>query len=848
MGIEEKIKIAIDAADAETDVRELSKRLRELNSLALQVAETNQDAFNSLAEAGGRVQDRLSEVREQMSAMASGSGVEKMSNSFGVLSGQVANLDFDGAAKSLSLFNNNLKNMNLADFGNGLKSLGTQFLNLGKVIMANPIFRIAAIVIAIIGALVALKDSVGFISRAFEAMGEVIKFITDALYALTDALGITAKAAEKAVEKQKKGLEELKTAYDQQIAVMKAAGEQTYETEIKKLEASKQSTQVIIDNLNHINEVMGKLTDDQKKDLEEAKKNMADYSNQIKVLNATAYKASKDKAEEYMLEIKKINIELLGSERDKANKTIELDNEEKKKKIRNELIGLEHTRKVLQQQYNDYVALYKALGMQPTMVDVFTKGIKTQLDGATGAVNTANEYIKKIDEQTKHKLNESNEKFDKEAADKAKSNAEKAKAELQKKLQAELKLIDDTGKLEVLNTSENSEERLKVQKDTLDKISTFYKEHYKQLDMTETEMKLKVAENNEEKKKLTKDYTEYVTKLENDKNMALAQLGVLHAHTFKEQMDAEIGVIQQSLSQELQDRTLTEAQRQFMTEEAEAKIKEIKDNYRQQERDAEINNLQGVIDGKRAILDAQKEKDLGLQLSIIDSELALNRQKLQQLEREELEFAEKHGLDVNNIKRKYRDMDRAAEIDAENQRADAFKESWDRRLNYAQMGADALSNLSSLVMNTETGNSKKTEAERLKAAKKAFELNKKTAAVSTVIQTARGIMAASPNIPLMLWTGVTGALSLAKILSQKFDGGGASTSSPSAPSGSSGSSGSEASSSFKAPTFFNLGQQQQTAGGNQPIVIENVISENSITSTQNNVGKIKSRAGIKYGG
>lgn len=66
---------------------------------------------------------------------------------------------------------------------------------------------------------------------------------------------------------------------------------------------------------------------------------------------------------------------------------------------------------------------------------------------------------------------------------------------------------------------------------------------------------------------------------------------------------------------------------------------------------------------------------------------------------------------------------------------------------------------------------KKKEAEK----KKAFETNKKMQMAQTVINTAAAVMAAAPNIPLMVLMGVMGAAQLALIASQSYQGGGAST-------------------------------------------------------------------------
>ena len=74
--------------------------------------------------------------------------------------------------------------------GQSVKGLGVQFKAFGRVLYANPIFLIVAIVAAIVGAIIKFKDKVKFLSDIFEAFGKVIDIVIQAFKDLLDFLGI----------------------------------------------------------------------------------------------------------------------------------------------------------------------------------------------------------------------------------------------------------------------------------------------------------------------------------------------------------------------------------------------------------------------------------------------------------------------------------------------------------------------------------------------------------------------------------------------------------------------------------------------------------------------------------
>lgn len=135
--------------------------------------------------------------------------------------------------------------------------------------------------------------------------------------------------------------------------------------------------------------------------------------------------------------------------------------------------------------------------------------------------------------------------------------------------------------------------------------------------------------------------------------------------------------------------------------------------------------------------------------------------------------------------------------------------------------------------------------------KKEFDNNKKMAIASALISGALGVvnaLSATPFMPMaiigMALATITTGLSIAKIASQKFDGGGSPPTPPTMASaasagGLSGGNGGSAQSQFMAPQFFGLGQGGPGGAATPQKVI---VTETDITKVQKNVQKIETRA------
>jgi hypothetical protein len=153
--------LAVTQEEVVTSSKSLKAQLRELQ---VQLANTEPDsqAYVELASQASILKDKISDAAEAVGTQA-GSAFERVGNSLGLVTGRIANLDFEGAAEGAKLLAQNITNIKPGDIANGVKGIGSAFASIGKALLTNPIFLIgAAIAAAIIYAdeLLTLVDGV----------------------------------------------------------------------------------------------------------------------------------------------------------------------------------------------------------------------------------------------------------------------------------------------------------------------------------------------------------------------------------------------------------------------------------------------------------------------------------------------------------------------------------------------------------------------------------------------------------------------------------------------------------------------------------------------------------------
>jgi hypothetical protein len=236
-------------------IAQMKAELRELKGSIANATDPAQ--MTALAQKAGELTDKIKDANEAVAVFASGSKFEQVSNGLGGIKDSLMSLDFEEAAEKSKTFATALGGINKTDITKSMKgmmemtkTLGGAFMKLSITIWSNPIFLIAAAVIAIIAVIALVLKSFGVLDDVINAMMMPINMLIAGFKALTDWLGLTAFAAEdnasrtlaaneKVSESSKERTASLTADLGREIAEAKAAGKDT-----TKLEEEKSNVQI----------------------------------------------------------------------------------------------------------------------------------------------------------------------------------------------------------------------------------------------------------------------------------------------------------------------------------------------------------------------------------------------------------------------------------------------------------------------------------------------------------------------------------------------------------------------------------------------------------------------------
>jgi hypothetical protein len=340
-------------------LKELKQQLKELESQLATASDPKQ--MQDLSAEAGKLRSEIKAANTQLEVMSSTDPFKKASNSFGIMSEQLASLDFKGAANSANLFANSVKGITPEALGGKLKGLGSAVLSLGKAFMSvgasllvNPIFLIAAAIVAIVVIIGVLLNKLGLLKPILNAIGKAFEFVMSVIDAVVqsikdflDWLGLTSFAAEEAAERQAAAQEKVAkafedkrnkvvSAYDHEIALAQIAGESTVDLERKKqlaiIETSRAQYRALEAQRDAL-KAAGVLTAEQSKSINDQMKVLREgiegARKQIELINAKEVADNKKK-----------NEEVIKSDRESYKKRIE----EQKKYNQDRLTALRLTR------------------------------------------------------------------------------------------------------------------------------------------------------------------------------------------------------------------------------------------------------------------------------------------------------------------------------------------------------------------------------------------------------------------------------------------------------------------------------------------------------------------------
>jgi hypothetical protein len=140
---------ATDAINAGAgSVTNLKTQLRTLQQ-ELQTLDPSSDKFIELSQKAGELRDKIKDTSEAVNANA-GPAFERLGNNASLLTSKLGSLDFGGASESVKALAANVKGVDFKTLGAEIGTFGKSLVQLGRALLANPIFLLAAAVAAII--------------------------------------------------------------------------------------------------------------------------------------------------------------------------------------------------------------------------------------------------------------------------------------------------------------------------------------------------------------------------------------------------------------------------------------------------------------------------------------------------------------------------------------------------------------------------------------------------------------------------------------------------------------------------------------------------------------------------
>ena len=226
-------------------IKELRNELKSARGELVTIANTlgtGSKEFVEAAERAGALKDQINEVEDAI-RNAEASPFENLSNSLGDVGSKLLQLDFGGAAASARQFANASRAITFKEALTGIKDFGTTLTTVGRALLTNPLFLLAAVIGGIVVAIVKFRDSIVPVKIAFDVLGRTFDFVTGKLKEFTDWLGLSTfaqdekrKATEEAASKE---IAAVKERYDREIRIAQAAGKDIAELERKKQEEIK---------------------------------------------------------------------------------------------------------------------------------------------------------------------------------------------------------------------------------------------------------------------------------------------------------------------------------------------------------------------------------------------------------------------------------------------------------------------------------------------------------------------------------------------------------------------------------------------------------------------------------
>jgi hypothetical protein len=152
--------------------------------------------FDEIQRQLGELTDKVGDLNRSVNTLA-GDPLERLNNSFGMIGSSLMSLDFGGAVTGLNGVSGAISEIKFKDVAKGVEDVGGAFAKLGKALLTNPIFLLAATI-----ALVAMNFDK--LIKLFPSLDQALTGLNDSERALAASTEARAAASQKAYETIKK--------------------------------------------------------------------------------------------------------------------------------------------------------------------------------------------------------------------------------------------------------------------------------------------------------------------------------------------------------------------------------------------------------------------------------------------------------------------------------------------------------------------------------------------------------------------------------------------------------------------------------------------------------------------
>lgn len=307
---------------AEEIVGGLRGIVTELKAVQNQMAglDAGSDEFVKLSLRAGELRDRMKDVKEAVSSQA-GPAIANIGNNASIAQGQLMELDLEGFGESLKRVGANVKQIDLKTFKEGLISVGDGIASIGKALLSNPLFYIAA---AIAGAVAAFEYFTNKQKEAAQKLAEQRQRDFDAYKKQNELSVVQAQGAADKIYAIR--MEELKREQAFHWAVLMAA-KQSHDQGIALSDSMREKEKVAQVKFNELRIEMEKMTQER---LNQLTVKRVELDKQYELVGLSdKQKSYKQLEQTYSDQIKSLK-EIGGTEEDLAKQTA-IYNDQKRK-------------------------------------------------------------------------------------------------------------------------------------------------------------------------------------------------------------------------------------------------------------------------------------------------------------------------------------------------------------------------------------------------------------------------------------------------------------------------------------------------------------------------------------